>query len=235
MLNALKLLLGTASCASLQALPRNSSPCSPSVSYLSLAEDQSRLLRDRTHGASIWPFEQALIHSAADSLGLLKLASVARRCDGALIRAATLGERLVAQKGSKQPQVLGPPTSLRTVAAASYFADLRLKSSSSSHLPAGRWVTKQILHKPLRGVRLEDMHNYLPDARGDFHCRQSKERIRFDAVNDDFCDCEDQSDEPSTSACPQGRFFCDNRYLPSHRVGDGLQDCKGGEDEARDL
>lgn len=50
------------------------------------------------------------------------------------------------------------------------------------------------------------------------------------AVNDDYCDCPDGSDEPGTSACegrPHAYFYCRNDgHIParilSSRVNDGI-------------
>lgn len=62
-------------------------------------------------------------------------------------------------------------------------------------------------------------------------------------MNDDYCDCpQDGSDEPSTSACPVGRFYCahsgggggggeHHNSVPSSRVNDGVCDCCDGSDE----
>lgn len=72
----------------------------------------------------------------------------------------------------------------------------------------------------------------------DFTCRDGSKTIPFSRVNDDYCDCEDGSDEPGTSACLQGMFYCANRgdepkTLRSMYVDDGVCDCCDGTDEPR--
>lgn len=82
---------------------------------------------------------------------------------------------------------------------------------------------------------------YVPSAEGTFACLDGSSVIPFSAVNDDYCDCADGSDEPGTSAC-EGRsaayFFCWNRgHIPgkvlASRVNDGICDpeCCDGSDE----
>lgn len=73
-------------------------------------------------------------------------------------------------------------------------------------------------------------------GRTTFTCLDTSKNIEASRVNDDFCDCPDGSDEPGTSACPQGKFFCVNkgarsRFVPSSLVNDGVCDCCDGSDE----
>lgn len=85
-----------------------------------------------------------------------------------------------------------------------------------------------------RGVSLADASLYAP---GDtFTCLDGKLTIQYTRVNDDYCDCADGSDEPGTSACPNGRFLCENAghksaIIPSSRVNDNICDCCDGSDE----
>jgi hypothetical protein len=92
----------------------------------------------------------------------------------------------------------------------------------------------------VRGVLEADQARYQPDAQGMFACGGGDEdgqRIPHTSVNDDYCDCADQSDEPGTAACPRGVFACadgSGRTVPSGRVRDGLRDCPDGSDEDDD-
>jgi len=81
-------------------------------------------------------------------------------------------------------------------------------------------------------VELASLYN--PAA--DFNCFDGSGTIPFIQVNDDYCDCDDGSDEPGTSACPEGKFYCENKghkslIVPSSRVNDGICDCCDGSDE----
>ncbi|CAB58410.1 glucosidase II beta subunit [Schizosaccharomyces pombe] len=89
----------------------------------------------------------------------------------------------------------------------------------------------------LRGVASDKSDLYKPDAKGNWKCLGSDKLISFNQVNDDYCDCPDGSDEPGTSACHNGKFFCKNTgyissYIPSNRVDDTVCDCCDGSDES---
>lgn len=91
----------------------------------------------------------------------------------------------------------------------------------------------------IRGVLNADVHHYIPNSRGNFKCLHSSEEIAYGRVNDNYCDCQDGSDEPSTAACHNGRFYCSfqpssrlkKMSVLSNRVNDGICDCCDGSDE----
>lgn len=92
----------------------------------------------------------------------------------------------------------------------------------------------------IRGVLHSTMSKYRPDTNNNFKCLTNNQWIPFEQVNDDYCDCEDGTDEPSTNACLNGTFFCDTQHsgkpisfnsVPSDKVNDGICDCCDGSDE----
>lgn len=86
------------------------------------------------------------------------------------------------------------------------------------------------------GVPSHLLEKYLPDQEGFFLCLHSNQTVDFSKLNDDYCDCVDGTDEPSTSGCSgaNGLFYCnDVTAIPSSRVNDGICDCCEGIDEFR--
>ncbi|KAK6173168.1 hypothetical protein SNE40_016675 [Patella caerulea] len=100
------------------------------------------------------------------------------------------------------------------------FTLLQLGSSENLSHPRGIPASKASFYRPAET----------------FRCIQSGKTIPFEYINDDYCDCEDGSDEPGTSACPMMRYYCENlghkpEYILSSRVNDGICDCCDGSDE----
>lgn len=92
----------------------------------------------------------------------------------------------------------------------------------------------------IRGVAPAQESLYKPDENNQWACLGHPEiKLDFSKVNDDFCDCPDGLDEPGTSACKEGKFYCENKgfkpsYIPSFKVNDGVCDyefCCDGSDE----
>ncbi|KAH9628104.1 hypothetical protein HF086_018320 [Spodoptera exigua] len=94
----------------------------------------------------------------------------------------------------------------------------------------------------IHGVLYSQMARYRPDQQNEFSCLKSNQKIPFEQVNDDYCDCDDGTDEPSTNACINGTFYCETQFrkkpvsfnmIPSSQVNDGICDCCDGSDEWR--
>ena len=70
-----------------------------------------------------------------------------------------------------------------------------------------------------------------------FACDNDTLILPLTSFNDDFCDCEDGSDENKTNACINGKFKCRNQlYFPSiistYKLDDNHCDCCDGSDES---
>jgi len=99
-----------------------------------------------------------------------------------------------------------------------------LISADNGFMPRGVALSRAALYDPQKG----------------FSCLDGSKLIPFSFVNDDYCDCADGSDEPGTSACSQGQFYCLNvghisGYIPTSRVNDNICDCCDGSDEQEGL
>ncbi|KAI3688345.1 hypothetical protein L1987_82057 [Smallanthus sonchifolius] len=89
----------------------------------------------------------------------------------------------------------------------------------------------------LLGVAPEDETYYKGLwSSGTIKCKDGSRTFTKSQLNDDFCDCFDGTDEPGTSACPTGKFYCRNAghsalTIFSSRINDGICDCCDGSDE----
>ncbi|XP_065878387.1 glucosidase 2 subunit beta [Euphorbia lathyris] len=88
---------------------------------------------------------------------------------------------------------------------------------------------------PFIGISPQD-EDYYKTTSDTIKCKDGSKKFSKVQLNDDFCDCPDGSDEPGTSACPNGKFYCRNSghaalLIFSSRVNDGICDCCDGSDE----
>ncbi|CAM0882686.1 unnamed protein product [Alopecurus aequalis] len=86
---------------------------------------------------------------------------------------------------------------------------------------------------PIVGVSPQDEAYFAPQV---IACRDGSGSFPKSRLNDGYCDCADGTDEPGTSACPEGKFYCTNigddpRLLFSSFVNDNICDCCDGSDE----
>lgn len=119
--------------------------------------------------------------------------------------------------------------------------DHKVQEANHLHSEADRHINHQGV---IKGVYFLHMPKYRPDNYNEFKCLNSEQKIPFECVNDDYCDCEDGTDEPSTNACVNGTFYCEFQQhkkpkksmeslneVPSSQVNDGICDCCDGSDE----
>eukprot|EP01134_Creolimax_fragrantissima_P003068 CFRG3068T1 len=76
---------------------------------------------------------------------------------------------------------------------------------------------------------------FISDELYPFRCANGESYFARSQYNDDYCDCEDGSDEPSTNACGTSpiKFRCNDKLksIWLSQVGDGICDCCDGSDE----
>lgn len=130
---------------------------------------------------------------------------------------------------------------ISNISAAYSFAFLVLFCVCSLFLvgvdAAGSERSERSTPNVLRGIAPGDRQRYKSAVTGKtFTCFDGKQTVAASALNDDYCDCEDGSDEPGTSACENGKFYCANVYykaktISSMFVDDGVCDCCDGSDE----
>ena len=69
-----------------------------------------------------------------------------------------------------------------------------------------------------------------------FVCDNNTKILPLEKFNDNYCDCEDGSDENITNACTNGKFYCNNylyfpKIISTSKLNDGVCDCCDGSDE----
>ena len=85
-----------------------------------------------------------------------------------------------------------------------------------------------------RGLAPEDAARVLGAGVRTFVCDGGARVLPLAAVNDDYCDCADGTDEYGTAACAHGHFHCRTgtpQRVSSMLVNDGVCDCCDGSDE----
>jgi hypothetical protein len=293
--------------------PFGSQPDSSSEDELPRMSNRERAIA--YHHRSVWPMEQALIHSAAHRFALAHVEEVAgrffRRFERALLRrrkqAAESGTTevslfpeyflpdayalkhssadqqahlVMSLRGSRKQttfsrelwQSQGATLQLWTAAAWSYWITQQSQKAFVHALPPAQPIAPnaptRCQSEPdsvLRGVPVHERSRYCPSASSSvpslsagafsssafptavFLCLDGSSLQWLSAVNDQFCDCLDGSDERGTAACAHSdeehafaalQFDCGDPHgtrVFASAVDDGVCDCCNGADETSGL
>lgn len=95
----------------------------------------------------------------------------------------------------------------------------------------------------IKGIRIRDMEFYtrvFTDQK--FKCLDRSIEIAWEKLNDNYCDCQDGTDETLTNACANGKFYCTKQlrhvtgrgkevWVATSRLNDGICDCNDCSDE----
>ncbi|CAH8279863.1 unnamed protein product [Arabidopsis lyrata] len=120
------------------------------------------------------------------------------------------------------------------VVVISFLVSVSLQLSFLLLLASAIRSTSSPPNDPFLGISPQDEKYYKSSS--EIKCKDGSKKFTKAQLNDDFCDCPDGTDEPGTSACPNGKFYCRNAghsplILFSSRVNDGICDCCDGSDE----
>eukprot|EP01018_Ginkgo_biloba_P017188 Gb_23319 [translate_table: standard] len=113
------------------------------------------------------------------------------------------------------------------------FSGFSMSAQSLILLGLIAWTGSALSTPSMLGVVPQDIKRFELER---IMCKDGSKSFSRDRLNDNFCDCADGTDEPGTSACPEGKFYCINAgdtplRLFSSRVNDGICDCCDGSDE----
>jgi protein kinase C substrate 80K-H len=128
-----------------------------------------------------------------------------------------------------------PALALALLALPSSLAFLNLFNRPASSQDVSNTNKPVLVDRPstIRGVPDNFKSKYESEY---FVCDAGTKVFSKSVVNDEFCDCDDGTDEPGTSSCPNSSFYCINHgykmlKISSSRVDDNVCDCCDGSDE----
>lgn len=108
-------------------------------------------------------------------------------------------QMLISYKINSNDHILNSNSEIKTTNNLDKFFNTSITNSSLSN---------QAQKPKIKGTLPNDV-KYIVNERGHFECSLDSIEINVSHLNDDYCDCPvDGMDEPGTSACQNGRFYC---------------------------
>lgn len=110
--------VGDVSAEKLAAIERSAEALETSIGYLVMSPEDATRMDRAYHGSTIWPFEQALIHTGAGKFGLERVQRICRR----VLRATDQGYPEAIEIAIIKDSKLSCDPQLWTIAAKRYFS-----------------------------------------------------------------------------------------------------------------